>query len=122
MFVTGSLTTPSVSHNDATQCIPQRVRNHNVDPRSGGVSCPCGVAAACNNARVKMGDCYRDGLRGCEVNAEKAAFYYHMAGEGGDARGLALTGLMLVYGFGAVRTYQQCPSRHGLDFYPRFLS
>jgi len=46
---------------------------------------------------------YSEGLRGCPVNAEKAAFYYHMAGEAGDARGLARIGYLPVNGFGAAQ-------------------
>ena len=69
------------------------------------------VADACNAARVKLGDCYRDGLCGCAVNSERAAFYYHMAGEAGDARGMERTGLSLVGGFGAVGTSQYCLPR-----------
>jgi hypothetical protein len=35
-----------------------------------------------------------------------------MAGEAGDARGLAWTGILLIIGFGAVGTSQHCPPRH----------
>jgi hypothetical protein len=34
-------------------------------------------------------------------NLENAAFFYHLAGEAGDARGLAWTGFLLVRGFRA---------------------
>jgi TPR repeat protein len=53
---------------------------------------------------MRLGDFYREGVFGCSQDSERAAFYYHMAGEAGDARGMAWTGHSLVSGFGAVGT------------------
>ena len=43
----------------------------------------------------------RDGLCGCPQDLEKAAYYYHMAAEGGVPAGLSWTGHLLMTGFGA---------------------
>jgi hypothetical protein len=80
------------------------------------------VTSACNSARVMLGDFHRQGLFGCSQSSERAAFYYHLAGEAGDARGMAWTGHSLFSGLWVVGTFQCCPPQHRIHTFGIIVS